>query len=622
MFDILDLNHIYDINGGYAYSLPKTILESYISGKAFDNKEAYSAEESEKLKTDITDIYHTILAAHPMKESLAVMTAGAPGVGKTMQLRKELASQTLAGRSYAYICPDDVCLKAQTLTHMADLTKVDHEIDEQLKLAARQAAYNKWRPASNAATHLILANLIREKFAFYFGTTSSGPATKFFLDFLRQQGYRIKLIHISAPDDVRWESIKERDKTFVQTTEQDVKEKGLLIPQRINDFLTYADEIDFYYRGGVSQEAALAATWKRKTEPAEVKGSLQIINAAHYQKIKDIHNASVAVLQKPDLYWEKNVETHSELHMPTSGLSQVVKKLFVCVSNLFGCPQKQANLTTNFERQKSVQNEGLMQEFLNNFQNLSKAENWQQITVQGELALHSARVEKNLQFEAKICAQLTSSYFYQGNYSKAQICALRCHELAREFTDPSLYIRALYLESAIFRALAGKESNVKEQQKLYRRAIEVAKDAADLYVEKQIKDEFLNGKIFFNLGAAHADNPQGNLAEAARCYAMAITCFQSSTDDLAKTSIRLAKVNLFQKDYKAAQSTIDALRNEKLPTRIIMHVEYLEAQLKLELCQFEIAMAICRNGLTRAKDLGAKEDELRFMKLMQNIGTH
>jgi hypothetical protein len=54
------------------------------------------------------------------------------------------------------------------------------------------------------------------------------------------------LIHVSAPDDVRWGSIQERDKTFVQTTEQDIKEKWLLLPQRINDtFLKYADRLSF-----------------------------------------------------------------------------------------------------------------------------------------------------------------------------------------------------------------------------------------------------------------------------------------------------------------------------------------------------------------------------------------
>ena len=167
--NIFDLSRIYDTNGGYAYSLPKTILESYISGKAFDNKEAYSAEESARLQQDISEIYQSILSANPMKENLAVMTAGAPGAGKTILMKQDLKHQAGQGKTYAYICPDDVCLKAQTRTYKTDLEQSDSSNPE-----VRLAAYNKWRPASNAATHLILANLIRDKFAFYFGTTSSG----------------------------------------------------------------------------------------------------------------------------------------------------------------------------------------------------------------------------------------------------------------------------------------------------------------------------------------------------------------------------------------------------------------------------------------------------------------
>lgn len=175
-------------------------------------------------------------------------------------------------------------------------------------------AYNKWRPGSNAATHLILGNLIREKCAFYFGTTSSGPATANFFEFLKKQGYKIRLIHVSAPDYVRWDSIKERDKTFVQTTEQDIKEKGLLLPQRINDtYLKYPDEIEFYHRDGVHQDAIFAAKWRRNEEGSKKIGSLQIIDSDRYEKIKAIHNGAVEILKRPELRWESTVEQSSDI---------------------------------------------------------------------------------------------------------------------------------------------------------------------------------------------------------------------------------------------------------------------------------------------------------------------
>lgn len=236
------------------------------------------------------------------------MTAGAPGAGKTIKLGQDLKANARKGVNYAYICPDDVCLKSQTRTYAADILSSDQS------RAARQDAYNKWRPGSNAATHLILGNLIREKYAFYFGTTSSGPATGKFFEFLKNQGYIIRLIHVSASDDVRWRSIQERDQTFVQTTEQDVREKGLLLPQRINDtFLKYADEIEFYYRDEVKQDAVLAARWFKNEETSELAGTLHVLNKESYDQVKSTHNAAVEILKRPDLLWEETVEASSKI---------------------------------------------------------------------------------------------------------------------------------------------------------------------------------------------------------------------------------------------------------------------------------------------------------------------
>lgn len=281
-------------------------MKNKLKNCLFDHPEVYSEEEGMRLREDINDLYQKILSANPVKGNLAVMTAGAPGAGKTTKMRQDLERKAADGKSYAYICPDDVCLKNQTRTYLAEIQSGNGSKE------ARQNAYNKWRPGSNAATHLILANLIREKYSFYFGTTSTGSATSKFFDFLKKRGYQIRLIHVSAPDDVRWESIKERDKTFVQTTEQDVREKGLLLPQRINDtFLSYADEIEFYYRGGVDQNALLAAKWTRNI--GTQVGTLQIIDASKYDQIKMIHNSAVERLNRPELLWESTVEKSSRI---------------------------------------------------------------------------------------------------------------------------------------------------------------------------------------------------------------------------------------------------------------------------------------------------------------------
>jgi predicted ABC-type ATPase len=273
--DISNLDLIYHPDS-FTYSLPRSVLETFISGKAFDHKEEYTAEEKEKLWQDIFKIYQEVLTPNPPQELVAHMTAGAPGVGKTRLLEQDRKKE---GRQIAYIDPDAVCLIQQEKTYQAELdqelAKLESEGNrtEETEKQYRKAAYDKWRPGSNAANHVILANLIREKYAFYFGTTCSAPQTAFFFKFLKDQGYQIRLLHLTAPDNVRWRSIQERDKTFVQTTEEDTRKKGELVPQRIHDtFLKFADKIEFYYRAGVKENAVLAATWVRNEQGAEKLG--------------------------------------------------------------------------------------------------------------------------------------------------------------------------------------------------------------------------------------------------------------------------------------------------------------------------------------------------------------
>jgi len=305
-YDVCQLDLIY--NNNYEYSLPRNILASYLSGKAFDHPEDYSDLEAANLRDDIREIFQEMMSKSPSKEKVAIMTAGAPGSGKTIKMRQDLQEQEAAGKNVAYICPDDVCLKNMPRTYKQEVENSDGSKESRL------AAYNKWRPGSNAATHLILGNLIRENYGFYFGTTSTGPVTWRFLDFLKKQGYQIRLIYVSAPDDIRWKSLEERDKTFIQTTEQDVIQKGELLPQRINDtFLKYADQIDFCYRAEVQQDATLVAKWVRNEDTSEKLGTLEIIDQAGYDQIKIIHNKAAEALKRPDLNWETSLEMASKI---------------------------------------------------------------------------------------------------------------------------------------------------------------------------------------------------------------------------------------------------------------------------------------------------------------------
>lgn len=96
----------------------------------------------------------------------------------------------------------------------------------------------------------------------------------------------------------------------MQTTEYNVKEMKFSVAQRISDaYLKFADEIKFYHRSEVNQEAKLAATWTRRSK----KPTLEVSDPEYYQKIKDIHNVAIKQLGRLNLLWESTVEAASRM---------------------------------------------------------------------------------------------------------------------------------------------------------------------------------------------------------------------------------------------------------------------------------------------------------------------
>lgn len=269
-------------------------------------------------------------------------------------------------------------------------------------------------------------------------------------------------------------------------------------------------------------------------------------------------------------------------------------------------------------------------DYLNAFEGLAKSENWPEIIERGERALIKAENLNRFHEKAKICAQLASTSFYQGKYSDARAYVNHCKDLSNDLKDHPLYLRALYLESAINRAEASKQILEKAQEELYQKAVQVGEEATRLFAYYNLNDRELKGKIYFNLGAAHADNPKGNLQLALECYVIARDCFQiinssndkireSLKDDEVRTSFRIGKIYLLQRQYLLTQKIIDEARPRISNKRLAMHGDYLEAQVKFAINDFEDAKKIAERGISISKDIGAKEDQSRLEKLLLKI---
>src|SRR6185437_6027105 len=71
-----------------------------------------------------------------------------------------------------------------------------------------------------------------------------------------------------------------------------------------------------------------------------------------------------------------------------------------------------------------------VESYFSQFATLSKEEKWSDILLQGAKALEAAKEAHQPSEEATICAQLTSTAFYLGDYPLALAYATRCHALS------------------------------------------------------------------------------------------------------------------------------------------------------------------------------------------------
>lgn len=283
MLDIFNFSEIY--NEQAQYHIEKKQIEEWLVGEGFDNSEFYSIADQENLRRDIMDMVDDIVIPDEIKMSpnrftnnlRFLLTAGAPGAGKTTVLRAEIERRKSLGEFYCYVCPDDVCLKNMHATFCSMRSVLNASApDDALHTAKR--CYNKWRPGSNAAAHLLSAHLLRGRFPVAFGTTSTSSLTSRSFSHVKKLGYKIEVLFVVAPDAVRNDSIKVRNRRFYQSTEKDNQEKALFLIDRVKDsFVPYADEIHFYWRESFDQGAILAASWKRKGELPEYQSGVDFL---------------------------------------------------------------------------------------------------------------------------------------------------------------------------------------------------------------------------------------------------------------------------------------------------------------------------------------------------------
>lgn len=272
--------------------------------------------------------------------------------------------------------------------------------------------------------------------------------------------------------------------------------------------------------------------------------------------------------------------------------------------------------TTNIAS-STYQYSPVIEQFYSDFKILEKEKKWSEIVSAGKVALEEAKSKDNFHDEARICAIVTSSLFYLGQFNEGFDYANRCKDVSLKIKEWPLYVRGLYLLSAVYRGL-----------KSFDLAVQTAEEALQVYIDKKIENDELLNKVHLNYGAAYADNPKATkneLEKAASHYCKAIDCLTRCEDneqnlvDLIRLKLRLGKVYLLQENFQATAEIIKEVRQLELDKRLEIHTDYLEAQLKFELKEFNSSKEITMRALDNAKKLDAKEDIKRLEEFLKKI---
>jgi len=232
----------------------------------------YTDEERQLIEKDL-DVVRGVCSdgTEESEQKFYLATAGAPGARKTTILEKFVHAHP-EYQAGTYLDPDPRTLRFMVHTYYArSLTPLmissAPSYDEVIR-----TAYDKWRAASN----YIVLTLLEEAFAanqsVIYGTTSTGAHTAPFFSKLKERGYEIVLLLCSCPDALRYQSVDYRNQVvrFYQSSPEDALAKGLLFPQRMGAYFTYADTLYFYWSDELFEPERLAAVWR--------KGELEIVD--------------------------------------------------------------------------------------------------------------------------------------------------------------------------------------------------------------------------------------------------------------------------------------------------------------------------------------------------------
>lgn len=242
----------------FSYYYTRNFLNRYMEGRGDGNRDLYTDEERLKLQEKTQLIFDDIVGKDPVKERVAVLTAG--------------PYWTNRGAVLATFPEDHAYLGIATcLPHINEILPPEKNSD------ARRY------PGMRVTTHIALANLIREGYALRLdlGWSIWKPT---FCKFLQGQGYKVHLVHVTPSTEAPEETAP------TVGWEKNLWDENIDDNQTLHELPQFVNQMSFYYEAEEGKPH-LAATYKL--------GKVEVVDPASYESIQAFHDKRTGGRQWP-----------------------------------------------------------------------------------------------------------------------------------------------------------------------------------------------------------------------------------------------------------------------------------------------------------------------------------
>ncbi len=255
--------------------VPQRVLDTYLA--------RYNAAQRLEINATYLEIRDRLMAEHGGKEDRSLLiTAGAPGAGKTTHLRKKAETAKANGRGYIRIDIDDIMGEFPTvkgeLSHLAayfetacDLHGGHTSADTTHRTALRETSIT-WTMAAKYVADRLLNDCVSHGLPVAFETSAHNFHIGEFLANVRDNAYNIELDLCDAPTAIKQQETQKRfDRGEAYVNPEFVTLKGNDVMHNIDTYLRYADIFNIYWRSKSSTALIHAAT-------SAPKGAQSIVN--------------------------------------------------------------------------------------------------------------------------------------------------------------------------------------------------------------------------------------------------------------------------------------------------------------------------------------------------------